>query len=111
VTQGLVSICVAGKVVLKFVAGNDGYNAEKVGARIKSSGLPRSLEDAHRLAIDEGFGCDDCLVVLDAEQSFFKGDDELSYLYRSTFSEPGFNPRWSRGTCEYLCVVDMKESS
>ncbi len=109
-TQGLVSFRHGGRVVLKIVSGCDGMHAEKVGERIKKV-HPVSLKEAYHLALGSGLGCRDCLVAMNSDHAFFEfKDEELSTLYRETFDDPEFNPRWDLGTSDYTCVVDIGEA-
>lgn len=106
-TQGIVSMVRDGEVVLKFVAGCDGMKAEHLANILRVGGVVPSLEQAYELATAVGFGSTDSLVVLDPTDYLYKGYDEVGRLYRSTFNDPNFNPRWKRGTADYTEVVDL----
>lgn len=105
-TQGLITVCSGNQVVMKIVAGSDGYNAQILSDFIKSR-WPLSAEDAYELALTAGFGSIQSLVVLTADNECHQCDDELPVLYRDTFDQPRFNPRWSQGTADYTIVINV----
>jgi hypothetical protein len=106
-TQGLVTIRQGGRVVMKLIAGCSGMNAVELAASlIKNKRVP-SVVEAYNMAITHRFGEQSCLVVMSATEIEFRGDGELSDLYRKTFDQPGFNPRWAVGTADYTQVVDL----
>jgi hypothetical protein len=107
-TQGLVSVRKDGKVIMKFVAGSNGFNATKVAAAIRRKGeVPKSLLLAYEMATKCGFGSEDNLVIMDDINIEFHGDEQLPERYRKTFSQPEFNPRWDLGIADYMKVVDL----
>lgn len=106
-TQGIVSVVKNGEVILKIVAGSDGMNAGKLAPEIKKRNAVLSLEELHSLAIEVGFGCEKCLVVLGKESDFHMTEDDLPPLYRKTFSDPKFNPRWECGLADHVIVVKL----
>ena len=105
-TQGIVSVREHEKVVMKVVAGTDGYNAPKVAARLKQE-WPVSPERAYDIAVEEVFGTTHDLVVLTLGKAVFKGDEELDPRYAATFSNPNFNPRWEQGIADHVEIVDL----
>lgn len=106
-TNGIVSMVKGGQVVIKAVCGCDGYNAPALAHLLKQESEVPELEAVHRLALDVGFGCEDCLVVQGTDRNLFLGEDDLSPLYREKFGDPSFNPRWERGTCGNVEVVTI----
>ena len=105
-TNGIVSILKDGKVILKAVAGCNGYPAADVAKAVrKSPGL--SVPMLYAICRECDFGCEDCLVVQDVQTHKFAGDDELGPLYKAEFSNPRFNPRWVKGTAEYTEIVEL----
>lgn len=114
-TNGVVSIVNGGKVVLKIVCGCDGYNAAKLADALRDwigdwqgDGCPIDLEDARGVAREVGFGCDDCLVLMNENEFRFDGDDdEIGPLYREKFADPRFNPRWELGVCGHVELVEL----
>lgn len=106
-TQGVVTIKHDDKVVMKFVAGCDGMKAPLLARRLRESGEVPSLEAAYDLATKVGFGSESCLVVMDETREVFRGDEDLGPLYRQTFDQAEFNPRWEYGTADYIIVVDL----
>ncbi|MDO8482664.1 MAG: hypothetical protein Q7S86_02500 [bacterium] len=107
-TQGLVTIMHGGKVVMKIVAGCDGMNARKVANAIRKLGRIPSLKNAYEIAEKVEFGSAESLVVMGEKRSKLGGSKErLGPLYRKTFSQPRFNPRWKRGTADHIVVIDL----
>lgn len=114
-TNGVVSILVDGKVAMKLVTGHDGGNAQKVAERIRSLRQVPSVEEARDIALDEGFGCRECLIVGTPEDPFGNDDmrdgatkDEPCGLdrYWTTFDDPRANPRWEH-EAEHTEVVEL----
>lgn len=104
-TQGLVTLTKDGNVTHKIIVGCDGYNADKLVGAIKNDSEPVTIGRLVLLAMESGFGCGDCRVVLD-ENSSAGADEELDERYRRTFKQPEFNPRWENGTADYVRVVE-----
>ena len=107
-TQGIVSVRENGIVVMKVVAGCDGYNAQKLADKLRNN-WPVDIDRARQMAMDSQFGDPDCLVVMtksDIRNGHGIGD-EIGRRYRKTFRIPEFNPRWSRGTADYIVVIDV----
>lgn len=105
-TQGIVSVRERDEVVMKVVAGSDGYNAPQVAARLQQE-WPIDAERAYDIAVEEVFGTTHNLVVLTLGKAVFKGDEELDPRYAATFSDPNFNPRWEQGIADYVEIVDV----
>ena len=117
-TQGIVSVVRGGAVLLKVVAGSDGYNAPKLAEALRAwfeaNEFLYATDDermdartAYCLASMIGFGADCDRVVVMPDEVFHQCDDELGPLYRQTFADPRFNPRWEYGTADYIEVVDL----
>jgi len=104
-TQGIVTVTHKGIVTHKIIVGCDGYNADDLVQAIEEAQKPLTIGTCLALAKDVGFGCSDCLVVMD-EYSSCGADDELDERYRRTFKNPRFNPRWENGTADYVRVVE-----
>ncbi|MEM9644924.1 MAG: hypothetical protein AAF989_08010, partial [Planctomycetota bacterium] len=105
-TQGLVSVVDVGGVILKIVTGTDGYNAQAVANRFLELGVT-NVDRAYEIALQMDFGSKESLVVVGQESVRFEGEDELPSLYRETFKNPWFNPRWSQGTADHVLCVDL----
>ena len=106
-TQGIVSLVnEQGETLVKVICGCDGYNAEKLANWLKQHPT-LDLPEIHHKAIEFDFGCNDDLVVMSANDVYFRGEDDLPDLYRQTFNDPKFNPRWQIGTAPYVEVVVM----
>ena len=103
-TQGLVTILKNNVVVMKIVAGSDGMNAGKVARAIRKLGRVPTFEEALDLARRNGFGSSG-LVVIDPTRAISEFDGPLGKLYRSTFNQPRFNPRWERGTTSCFRLI------
>jgi uncharacterized protein YaiE (UPF0345 family) len=107
-TQGLVTVMDGTEVVMKIVAGSNGYNAKKLAATIRKN-WPLSAENAYTIARAKDFGGRSCLVVLTYNEAIFKGDEDLGPLYRETFKNPKFNPRWDYGTADCVEVINVQK--
>jgi len=105
-THGLISVTVNNQVVMKLIVGCNGYNFKKVVKQLKEE-WPVSLERAYEIASVNYFGSVDCLVVIDENSVIYKGDDMLSPLYRETFADPNFNPRWECGLTDEFEIVEF----
>jgi hypothetical protein len=105
-TQGLVTVQKDGKVVMKLITGQDGYFAEKVANQILKE-WPVTGFKAYKIAQNIGFRCIDCLVVITEKQIITRGDEEVNPLYRETFHDPEFNPRWAQGTADHTVVINV----
>lgn len=93
-----------GEVVVKIVAGCDGYNAEKLAfklAELKTYELPT----IYNIATSLNFGSKESLVVIGTDNEYHFTDDELPPSYRATFDCPYFNPRWKFGTAEHTFII------
>ncbi len=108
-TNGIVSVIENGTMRLKIIAGCSGYNADNLAHLLKIECEVPSMETAYSFAEAVDFGCKDCLVVQSPTGHIFKGADELGPLYREHFHDPQFNPRWERGNCGHLAIVEMND--
>lgn len=110
-TQGIVSIvALDGKTLIKAIAGDNGFRAPELAERIREERLT-TAEQVYKAAQELRFGCDDCLIVMDeqGEEGHERALEELHERYRITFSTPWFNPRWARGTADYIELVDISD--
>jgi hypothetical protein len=105
-TPGMITIMENNKVIMKIVAGSNGFNAPTLAEEIKKA-WPLSIFEVYALAVVKKFGDERTyLVVLDEEKILFsQGDDNISTLYRATFHRPAFNPRGAQGTTEYYELI------
>ena len=108
-TQGLVTVQLSGRVIMKVVAGCDGDQAQELAYRMQNF-WPMSIDEVHALALSVGFGNPECLVVITDNAVCYNGADEIGPLYRATFSQPRFNPRWEHGTCDHVAVMNVERS-
>jgi hypothetical protein len=106
-TQGMVTVRKNRRVVLKIVAGCDGWNAVDVARAIRRLKTIPSMTQALALAQNHGLGCQKCLLVITATQTLTQCEEEPNPLLRSTFNRSRFNPRWERGTADYIKIVDF----
>ena len=105
-TQGLVTVRGDNKVVMKVIAGCDGYNAKKLATALK--GLwPVDAQDAYDIALSLGFGSTSSLVVITESETIYKGEEELDPRYRETFHRTRFNPRWEHGTADFISIIEV----
>ena len=105
-TQGVVTVCSQGKVVMKVVAGCDGMQARKLANRLRRR-WPVTREQAYEIAEESGFGCKDCLTVMDRTRTHYLYDYKPHRRYRRTFSRPRFNPRWRHGIAGHVVVINI----
>jgi hypothetical protein len=76
-TQAIISLVKNGHTFIKIMCGCDGYNADKFVKAIKDSKLDNIktgtdiLKLYYIMALENGFGCKDCLVVMDNENIIF----------------------------------------
>lgn len=109
-TNGVVSIVVDGKVVMKLVTGHDGMFAPKVADDIRKLGRVPTVEEARAIALTHSFGCRECIVVGTPDDPFnnedMRVDREYGPRYYETFSDPRANPRWEH-EAEYTEVIEL----
>lgn len=109
-TQGLVTIKSGNRVLIKVVAGCDGMNARKLANKLKKA-WPISTREVYKMALENNFGSEQSLVIITDSEAFCEGepcrDYELDPLYRETFEQPKFNPRWKNGTADHIVVVEV----
>ena len=106
-TQAVVSLTVRDEVLVKVIAGCDGARARELGQVITNLKVfdRDSIFDAARRV---GLGCHQCLVVMDQDDVRYDGDEPLDELYRNTFDDPNFNPRWESGLADIVLVLDVE---
>jgi hypothetical protein len=112
-TQGMVSVIKGGKVVAKVVTGCNGSRTAQLASVIGAHGKydPLTLaQDAKTFKV----GCSDCLLIAgenpDAPQKvsvYGAADGAQVDLVVRTFQQENFNPRWERGSCDYVYRVDL----
>lgn len=105
-TQAIISLVKNGHTFIKIICGCNGYNAEKLVKTIKNS-RPDNIQDIYKMALENKFGCEDSLVVMDSDNIIFNGDESVGPLYRKTFDNPSFNPRWDIGTAEIVIILKI----
>lgn len=103
-TQGLVTVVSGEQVLMKIVAGDDGYNASKLARKLKSA-WPCTAQEAYDLALDAGFGSLETLVVI--TDSAVVSEEPVSDLHHTTFQQPRFNPRWEHGIADHVKVIQV----
>jgi hypothetical protein len=112
-THGIVSVIKDGVVILKVIAGCNGWLASKLANQLKLAGNYDDLESIFKKALAIEFGSLETLVVMNAVTTFFSVNysEEPSPLYRKTFNNPRFNPRWESGMVEEDClaIFDINE--
>jgi hypothetical protein len=111
--QGVLSICVAGKVVSKVVVGCNAVGIRGLATVLRAAtNTPEPMELSRLCRIHE-VGCCDCLVILTPEctllgATILTGEPPTGYeRYRATFDDPRFNPRWPHGTADIVEVIDL----
>ncbi|MBI5071848.1 hypothetical protein HZB93_03090 [Candidatus Falkowbacteria bacterium] len=92
---------------MKVVAGCDGQLAKKIAEELRAA-WPVNASQAHAIARKSGFGCANCLVVVTESGIVLCGENwDLPAIYRETFQQPDFNPRWRDGSVDFLEIVDL----
>jgi hypothetical protein len=110
-TQGLVTLLDdKGGVGMKIVAGCNGQSAGQVAARCMMLGRIPSVPEALQIAQEANYGCPGCIAVVTPDRIVLGGEDAdpegpWTSLYRATFGDPKFNPRWARGTADHSVVL------
>lgn len=113
-TQGVLSVVVDGKMLVKVVTGCDGARLSTVAKE-----LFRRDEVSVAIVAEEcdraGFDRDDTgfIVQVSADRELNTDTDreELGQLYRDTFDDPWFNPRWRKGVADVHRVVLFSKDS
>lgn len=107
-TNGLVSVLRNDEVIVKVVAGCNGYLSTDLSTAIQKDNIS-DPEAIFNLAKKIGFGSQDCLVVQDHCVNFYDGDESLGILYydQLKFKDPKFNPRWECGICSCTEIVHI----
>jgi len=107
-TQGIISIVKGDKVILKCVAGCDGYNAHDAAIAIKKANK-YDLKTIYDICLRNNFGCYHGCLIVQSENDFmtFDKEDPLPELYIEKFNDPNFNPRWERGTASYTEIINI----
>jgi hypothetical protein len=107
-TQAIISLVKNGHTFIKIICGCDGYNSDKLVKIIKDE-QPDNIKDVYIMALEAGFGCKECLVVMDSENIVFDGDEKVGQLYRETFDNPSFNPRWKMGIADIIVILKIDD--
>ena len=108
-TQGLLSVVnEKGDVIFKAVAGSNGMDVPAAAKSLRQSKSILTLDYVYQTCQKKGMGS---LVVMDVwggvkDDGILDGEP-LPPLYRSTFNDPEFNPRWDRGTAAYPEIVEV----
>lgn len=106
-TQGMVVVRKDGKVVMKIVVRCEGMRTNNVCKDIRKR-WPVTIDEAYNIALANGFGSKDCLVVVTDSDIRYDGgaDEELFKKYKKNFEDPNFNPRWECGFVDHLAIMD-----
>ena len=106
ITQAVISIVKNDQTFIKIVCGCGGNNAEKLAEVISRLRL-ENIDDIDIVAIENNFGCKDCLVVMNKEDVIFGEREGFGTLYSETFEDPYFNPRWKCGTADKVIILNF----
>ena len=107
-TQGLLTILYKGKPKYKVVAGCNGYNIHTLKTILTEGMLDTlTLSELYVKATKANVGCANCLVVMSADDVVTKCEEELHSLYADTFNNSTFNPRWHKGTADYVEILTI----
>lgn len=117
-TQAVVSIVdKEDKTIIKAVCGCNGYNAAKLAEVISDifhkTKKVITAQEVYDQAIRLSFGCSNCLVAMDNKNIISEIDEifeeNIPSLYRKTFDNPKFNPRWEQGTADHTIIIKLEE--
>jgi hypothetical protein len=103
--DALVSVRKGGKVVLKVVVGCHISRMHEFVESIRISRQVPTLDEAVLLAARADFGCGDCLLVVDEQESSC-ADQTWKQFSHNEFADPNFNPR-SIGGATITEIVDL----
>lgn len=105
-TQGMVSVVSNGSVVMKIIAGSDGYNAFKLAEWLKNH-PDSNAEEVYQYSLTIHFGTRLNLVVQTSPENYLVDaeSENLPDLYRLKFCDATFNPRWINGSVDHLFIV------
>lgn len=103
-TQAVISLVKKGHTFIKIICGCNGGNALRLVKLISVNKID-TIQDIYNHALKIKFGCNDCLVVMNKDKTIYKGDEDLNSLYRETFDNPSFNPRWKIGSADYVFII------
>jgi len=120
-TQGLITIMFGDNVLMKIVVGCNGYKVKELAKLVKAN-WPVDVEGAYQLAEQVGFGCQSCRMIITASGIFGVSEESGKLenleeseeftgakLYRDTFQQSKFNPRWAYGIADRLQIVKVDE--
>lgn len=103
---GLITITKDGVVTTKIIAGSNIKAGSAVADVLKKNDTSLTLRDIFELAAGAGFGDPEVdLVVMNEQDIYHECDEDISPLYRKTFFQPEFNPRWACGLSDYLEII------
>lgn len=115
-SQGVLSVVQNGEVVLKALAGTNGFNIDKLKARIPHLNVKSPLQ-VYQASLEVGFGSENNLVVMatPCQQTVYGSDTiqteifdyEVFKRYWDTFQNPEWNPRETTGTAEHITVIEV----
>lgn len=105
-TQGMVSVVSNGSVMMKIIAGTDGYNASKLADWLRIH-PEASADEVFEYSLSIEFGSRSCLVIQTSPDKYVMNSDsdDLPELYKTKFSDPEFNPRWEIGSVDHLVII------
>lgn len=109
-TQGLLSATKNGKLLFKIITGSDGYNVPKLAQWLKENPSAQ-MDDVWKQAATL-FAKDSLVLQLSpteviCDNEWAKPNLDSECLYRTTFENPSFNPRWESGIAEYCETVEL----
>jgi hypothetical protein len=104
--NALVSVLKGGKVVLKVVVGCNISRTHKFAEEIRTSRQVPTLDEAVLLATRADFGCGDCLLIVDEQESKCV-DKTWKQFSHDHFADPNFNPRSIDGQAAITEIVDL----
>jgi hypothetical protein len=110
--DGIVIITDGDGIAAKVIGRCGGLNAFTLAARIESF-QPEHLSTIANLALEVGFGCEECLVVITPTRAIHHGNADLAQRYWDTYWQPDVNPAWPADNdpgFEYTARVTLDHS-
>ena len=109
-TMGLVTVRDTEKVLMKIVVGTDGMRVKQMAKMIRTfirkNGRHPIIREAVDMAKAVHFGSENDRIVITAD-SHYSECGQPGQLYRDTFDQPKFNPRWDIGITEFYQEVNI----
>ncbi len=104
-TPGIVALTFKGEVFLKITCACGGEFHTRLALPL---GLDKvsDADEVYKIALQDGFGCKQCLVVSDARDNLYEGDEKLPASYWENLQDPQYHPGVKGGAVEHFSIID-----